>query len=123
MCTMMTNDIMSILHMYVKSLNHEIHWVIRLLPISLVPIDTLPVLGCLVRGKLFGRLPTYAVGVQPKGEGSGFPPYWCVTYQAALYPYFVDAELQVYTRGMVKDGKYVYMDHLVALDGNKQGQT
>ena len=35
MCTMMTNNIISLLHMYVKSPNHEIHWVIRLFPISL----------------------------------------------------------------------------------------
>ena len=37
-----------------------------------------------------------------------------------LSPY-ADAELQAFTRGMVKNGIYVCMDHLRALDGYRQG--
>ena len=51
-------------------------------------------------------------GVQPK-EWSDPPPYWCATQTDLSYS-LIDSELQVFTRGMVKNNVYVYMEHLRA---------
>ena len=52
-------------------------------------------------------------------ERSNPPPYRCAT-QTDLSYYLIHSELQVFTRGMVKNNVYVYMEHLRALDSFRQ---
>ena len=52
-------------------------------------------------------------------ERSDPPPYRCATQTDLSYS-LIDSELQVFTRGMVKNNVYVYMEHLRALDSFRQ---